>query len=122
MGLDGHAILSPSYRVTFETARRVYCRLPIKAGDTQALVLMTVALERRLTGKFADAQLIQGGRFLLFLLGQPALEVFPPRQPGWDDQAWQSAKNLREDIAQNSADPAMIWHPRNPQYPLRGGC
>jgi hypothetical protein len=117
----GHAIISPSYRVTFESARRVLCTLPISAPDTRSLVLIAVSGERQLTGEFADAELVNGSRFILKLLGQHALDAFPARETGWDERAWQIAKNLREEIAHDIADPGMIWHPQNPQYLLRGG-
>jgi hypothetical protein len=93
----GHAIISPGYRTTFESARRMFCSLPIAAEDTRSLVMLN-------------------------LLGQQALDGFPGRQSDWDECAWQIAKNLREKISANINDPGMIWHPQNPQYLLRGGC
>jgi hypothetical protein len=118
----GHAIVSPSYRVTFETVRRTYCALSVLAQDTAVLVDMVLALERKPDGNMARAQLVNGARFLLSLLGKQALEVFPARDKSWDDQTWQIAKNLREEVALNSSDPGMIWNPANPQYLLRNGC
>jgi hypothetical protein len=51
------------------------------------------------------------------------LDIFPPlRDKNWDDQSWQIAKNLREEIAIDSSIPGMIWNPANPQYLLRNGC
>jgi hypothetical protein len=118
----GHAIVSPSYRVTFETVRRTYCALSISAQDTFVLVDMVLALERKPDGNMARLQLVNGSRFLLNLLGKQALDVFPPRDKSWDDQSWQIAKNLREEVALNSSDPGMISNPANPQYLLRNGC
>jgi hypothetical protein len=118
----GHAIISPGYRTTFESARRIFCSLPISARDTRSLVMIAVSAERPSTMTFADAQLANGSRVLLNLLGQQALDGFPGRQSDWDERAWQIAKSLREEISANINDPGMIWHPQNPQYLLRGGC
>jgi hypothetical protein len=118
----GHASISPGYRSTFESARRIFCSLPITAGDTRALVMIAVAAERSSTTTFADAQLANGSRFLLNLLGRRALEEYPAHAKEWDERSWQIAKNLREEISSNINDPGMIWHPQNPQYLLRGGC
>jgi hypothetical protein len=118
----GHAIISPGYRTTFASARRIFCSLPITAGDTRSLVMIAVATERPSATTFADTQLANGSRFLLNLLGQQALAEFPGRQSDWDERAWQIAKNLREEISANINDAGMIWHPNNPQYLLRGGC
>jgi hypothetical protein len=81
-----------------------------------------LALERKLDGNMARAQLVNGSRFLLSLLRKQALYVFPARDKSWDDQTWQIAKNLREEVALNGSDPGMIWNPANPQYLLRNGC
>ncbi len=118
----GHATISPSYRVTFESAKRSFCTLPVRVQDILPIYRIAVAVERRLSGKFADGQLINGSRWLLTLLGQPAIDRFPERQPDWDERAWQAAKNLRETVAHDIADTAMIWHPQNPHYILRAGC
>ena len=118
----GHAILAPSFRVTFETARRTYCALPIAANDAATLVEMVLALERKPDRTMSSAQIGNGGRFLLNLLGRRALDAFPARDKSWDEQSRQIAKNLREEIALAIADPAMIWNPANPQYLLREGC
>jgi hypothetical protein len=118
----GNAIISPGYRATFESARRIFCSLPISAGDTRSLVMIAVATERPSATTFTDTQLANGSRFLLNLLGQQALDGFPGRQSDWDEHAWQIAKNLREEISTNINDAGMIWHPQNPHYLLRGGC
>lgn len=118
----GHAIVSPGYRSTFASARRIFCSLPITAGDTRSLVMITVSAERPSTATFADGQLANGARFLLNLIGQQALDAFPERESSWDDRAWLIAKKLREEISVNINDPGMIWHPQNPQYLLPGGC
>jgi len=49
----GHAILTPSFRVTFETVKKVYCLLSISAADTLALVDIVVRLERKPDGAMA---------------------------------------------------------------------
>jgi hypothetical protein len=85
-------------------------------------VLITVSVERQMTGKFADTQLANGSRFLLNMLGNQALSAFPAPERDWDQRAVQIAKNLRDEIALNIADPVMIWNPKNPQYILRVGC
>ena len=118
----GHALISPSFRVTFETVRRVYCALSISPQDTPTLVDMALALERKPDGGMAGAQVVNGTRFLLNLLGKQALDAFPPRDKNWDERSWQIVKNLREEIALNSSDPGMIWNPVNPRYLLRNGC
>ena len=118
----GHAIVSPSYRVTFGTVRRTHCALAISAQDTPTLVDMVLALDRKPDSSMARAQLVNGSRFRLNLLGKQALDVFPLRDKSWDDQSWQIAKNLREEVALNNSDPGMIWNPANPQYLLRNGC
>ncbi len=118
----GHAIISPSFRVTFDTVKQVYCALSVSPQDIQALVNMIVALERKPDGSMARAQAVNGARFLLFLLGQQALTRFPPRDNRWDDLSWQIVSNLKEEVKSNSSDPGMIWNPANPQYLLRNGC
>jgi hypothetical protein len=110
----GHAILAPSFRVTFETVRKTYCAISVSSQDTAALVEMVVAVERKAGGSVAEAQLLSGTRFLLYLLGPQALGAFPEDKKDWDNRSRQVAKTLREDIAFNSADPAMIWNPVNP--------
>jgi hypothetical protein len=118
----GHAILSPSLRVTFRTTKVVYCSLRIRAEDTKSLVNMVIELERKPDSTMARAQALNGARFLLFLLGSQALEQFPTRERDWDDMTRQIAKSLKEEIAMNLADRQMIWHPKNPEYLLRNGC
>jgi hypothetical protein len=118
----GHAIIAPSFRVTFETAKKVFCALSLSAADTLALVDIVVRIERNPDNAMASLQLANGSRFLLFLLGATALRVFPERQKNWDDREWQVVKNLKEEVALKSSDPGMICNPANPQYLLRGGC
>ena len=118
----GHAIIAPSFRVTFETAKKVFCTLSLSAADTLALVDIVVRIESGPDNAMARLQLANGSRFLLNLLGDAALWVFPERQKNWDEREWQVVKNLQEEVALNSSDPGMIWNPANPQYLLRGGC
>jgi hypothetical protein len=118
----GHAIIAPSFRVTFEGVKKVYCSLPVSAQDTRSLVDMIVALERKPDSTMASAQALNGARFLLFLLGPRALTQFPAREKQWDDLSWQIVKTLKEEIASNSSAPQMIWNPNNSQYLLRNGC
>ena len=120
--MTGHAIIAPSFRVTFETAKKVFCTLALSAADTLALVDIVVRQERKPDNAMARLQLANGSRFLLYLLGDAALRVFPERQKNWDEREWQVVKNLQEEVARNSSDPGMIWNPANPQYLLRGGC
>jgi hypothetical protein len=56
----GHAIISPSFRVTFDTVKQVYCALSVSPQDTHALVNMIVALERKPDGSMARAQAVNG--------------------------------------------------------------
>jgi hypothetical protein len=72
----GHAIVSPSYRVTFETVRRTYCALSVLAQDTAVLVDMVLALERKPDENMARLQLVNGSRYLLNLQGKQAFDVF----------------------------------------------
>jgi hypothetical protein len=118
----GHAILAPSFRVTFSTAKQVYCALPITPRDTRPLVDMVLGVERKPAGTMSILQIANGSRFLLYLLGESALKMFPARDKDWDDRSWQMVKNLREDIARDSGDVGMIWNKANPQYLLREGC
>ena len=118
----GHAIIAPSFRVTFATVKKVYCVLSVTAQDTPSLVRMVVQTERKTDGTMADMQLQNGGRFLLYALGKQALSAFPEQQNNWDKLEQQIAKNLKEEIALYSADPGVIWNPANPQYLFRNGC
>ena len=118
----GHAIFSPSFRVTFETVRKTYCAISVSSQDTAALIDMVLAVERKTDGSVAEAQLLNGARFLLYLLGPQALGAFPEDKKDWDDRDRRTAKTLRKDITFNSADPGMIWNPANPQYLLLQGC
>jgi hypothetical protein len=118
----GHAVFSRSFRVTFETVRKTYCAISVSSQDTTVLVDMMLAVERKAGGSVAEAQLLNGTRFLLYLLSPQALGAFPENKKDWDDRSRRIAKTLREDVAFNSADPGMIWNPANPQYLLRQGC
>src|SRR6476661_5594946 len=53
----GHAIIAPSFRVTFVTVKKVYCVLLISAQDTPSPVRMVVQTERKTDGTMADMQL-----------------------------------------------------------------
>jgi hypothetical protein len=119
---SGHAIIAPSFRVTFATVKKVYCVLSVTAQDTPSLVRMIVQTERKTDGTMADMQLQNGGRFLLYALGKQALSAFPDQQNNWDKLEQQIAKNLKEEIALYSAAPGVIWNPANPQYLFRNGC
>ena len=118
----GHAVVSPSFRVTFETVRRSYCAISISSQDTATLVELVLAVERKGGASTAQAQLLNGARFLLYLLGSQALRAFPEEKKDWDERSRRIARTLRDDIAFNSADAGMIWNPANPQYLLRQGC
>ena len=118
----GHAIVAPSFRVTFNTVKQVYCALPTTPRDTRPLIDIVVTLERKPAGTMASLQLANGSRFLLYLLGERALKAFPARDNSWDDRSWRMVETLREDVARDSADPGMIWNKANPQYLLRDGC
>src|SRR4029077_17521477 len=63
---SGHAIIAPSFRVTFATVKKVYCVLSVAAHDTPSLVRMVVLTERKTDGTMADMQLQNGGRILLY--------------------------------------------------------
>ena len=70
----GHAIVAPSFRVTFDTVKKVYCALSVSAQDTPSLVNMVVRTERKADGAMADMQLQNGSRFLLYAARQTSLE------------------------------------------------
>jgi hypothetical protein len=59
----GHAMVAPSFRVTFDTVKKV-CALSVAAHDTPSLVSMVVQTERKRDGAMADMQLQNGRRFL----------------------------------------------------------
>lgn len=117
----GHAIVAPSFRVTFDTVKKVYCALSVAAHDTPSLVSMVVQTERKTDGTMADMQLQNGSRFLLYALGKQALSAFP-EQNNWHDIERQIAKNLKEEITLYNTDPSVIWNPANPQYLFRNRC
>lgn len=117
----GHAIISPSYRVTFESERRVFCQLPITTGDTRTLVDMVINSDWRHTT--AEARINNGARGLLALLGQKALDNFP--EPGDlpnNKMKRLVAKHLKEEITLLIADPVNIYNPAHRSYILRDGC
>ena len=119
--LFGHAIVSPSFRVTFDSARKTYCRLPIRAEDTGTLVDMVLALGHR-AGGMRDVQIENGARWLLFLLGPSALKNFPSPEALSKRQDATAAENLKQEIILNTDDPGMVWNRSNSQYLLRDGC
>ncbi len=117
----GHAIISPGFRMTIERERSVYCSLPLTADDTRILVDMVIASDSR--GSPAEAQLNNGARSLLALLGQKALERFPePGELPNNKMKRQIARHLKEEIALLIADPVNIYNPAHPKYILGGGC
>lgn len=115
----GHAIVSPGYRVGFESVRKTYCRLPILAEDTATLVALATS---HWGVGMRDVQIENGARWLLYLLGPSALENFPSPEGISKRIELQAAENLRRDIALTIADPGTIWNRSNPQYLLRDGC
>ena len=119
----GHAIISPSYRVTSESERRVFCELPITASDTHTLVNMALDSDFRYTK--AEARISNGSRGLLKLLGQQALDHFP----GPDDLSGKHSKTrrnaleyLKQEIEGAISRPENIYNPSHRNYILRGGC
>lgn len=101
----GHAIISPGWRPTFATARRVYCELPITDADAPVLARMK---------RHADWRLQSAAQDELNLLGAAAIAVL--RSTGVEYQPTVA------EIEQAINDEVSIFHRGNPHYVLKGGC
>jgi hypothetical protein len=105
----GHAIVSPGWRVTFQTMRQVYCKNAITTKDIPAL--------KEMAGyepfKMIDARLENGAVGLLTLL-RTRPETKAADIP---DSAFDAHSGIMYAIGTNS-----IFNPQNPSYILRGGC
>lgn len=118
----GHAIVSPSFRVNFDSVREVYCRLPIRTNDTTTLVEMALSQQ---AGNMRNAQIENGASGLLYLLGTAALDNFPAPETIMQFNRHiydHSIEFLRRQIINNINDSGMIWNRTNPKYLLRNGC
>jgi hypothetical protein len=104
----GHAKVAPGFRPTFEGVAHVFCNLPVSAADAPAIFLMTGWLPEG-GNKLPDWRLKNGSQWLIFLLGNSALQYAPSAE-------------IRENVERTISDPASIWNPDNSQYPLRKGC
>jgi hypothetical protein len=116
----GHAILSPSFRVTISGTRRIHCQQPITPDDTLALIEIFISTQTR--PGMAAAQLNNGSRFILNMLGDDALAQFPEPGEGRDDHKKLATDHLREEIALAVTSSANIFNPSHANYVLRGGC
>ncbi|MEH6471928.1 MAG: hypothetical protein V7752_11810 [Halopseudomonas sp.] len=117
----GHAIISPGFRVDTERVRDLYCRLPVTATDTPALV--EIALSATDASDKANVQLYSGTLSLLSMLGDKALTRFPSRSDLADDARRDSASYLREQIVQAVAESSSsIFNPSHRYYILLNGC
>lgn len=118
----GHAIIAPSFRVTFESMRDVFCRLPVRPEDTTALVEMALKHWHGDIG-MRNAQLQNGAFGLLYLLGPDALTHFPePEMVAKPKPYIHDIEFIRRDIGRNINDPGMVWNRAAPFYLLREGC
>ncbi len=103
----GHAIIAPGFRPTFEGAAHVFCILPVNAADVPAIIPMTGWSGK--INKSPDWRLESGAQWLLFLLGDRALEYLPSAE-------------MKNEIKRAISDSTSIWNPSNSAYPLRKGC
>jgi hypothetical protein len=104
----GHAIVAPGFRPTFEGVAHVFCNLPVTVADAPAIFPMTGWLPDG-GNKLPDWRLKNGAQWLIFLLGNSALQYAPSAE-------------IRENVERTISDPASIWNLDNSQYPLRKGC
>lgn len=123
----GHAMPGlPSFQVTFKTAARVFCRLPVRAEDTPTLVEMGLWHRYASTDhSLRAAQLSNGTTSLLALLGDAAKPHYPSLEAIHKPQAWmtdQEMDALRREIENMTDHPASVFSPRSPDYLLKGGC
>lgn len=123
----GHAMPGlPSFQVTFKTAARVFCRLPVRAEDTPTLVEMGLWHRYASTDhSLRAAQLSNGTTSLLALLGDAAKPYYPSLEAIHKPQAWmtdQEMDALRREIENMTDHPASVFSPRSPDYLLKGGC
>ena len=116
----GHAIISPSYRMTIDGERRVFCQLPITVKDV--IVLVNMALDSVFGDNMSQAQIDNGSRSLLKLLGQQAIDRFPSTDNIPDKTRRLSAEYLKKEIQMSISSPSNIFNPSHPNYILRDGC
>lgn len=123
----GHAMPGlPSFQVTFKTAARVFCRLPVRAEDIPTLVEMGLWHRYASTDhSMRAAQLTNGTTSLLALLGDAAKPHYPSMEAIHKPQAWMTDRkidSLRREIENMTDHPASVFSPRSPNYLLKGGC
>ena len=123
----GHAMPGlPSFQVTFKTAARVFCRLPVRAEDIPTLVEMGLWHRYASTDhSLRAAQLSNGTTSLLALLGDAAKPHYPSMEAIHKPQAWMTDRkidSLRREIENMTDHPASVFSPRSPNYLLKGGC
>jgi hypothetical protein len=71
----GHAIISPGWRVTWNTLRRVYCRDKTSASDLPVLESLKMGSDWRLDDAADDLIRLVGGR------AEPENSIFNPANP-----------------------------------------
>lgn len=123
----GHAMPGlPSFQVNFNTAARVFCRLPIRPEDTPTLVEMGLWHRYAATDRsLRAAQLTNGATYLLALLGDAAHPHYPSMDTLQKPQAWMTDReieSLRREITDMTDHPASLFSPRSPDFLLKGGC
>ena len=117
----GHAIISPSFRIGFKGIRRVYCTVPITPRDTGLLVEME--FDSGLQTGMKLAQINNGVRWLLSMLGKQALDHFPDVNQIAEKSRRNRAQYLKKMIALDIDEGSpSIFNPSHPQYILREGC
>ena len=117
----GHAIISPSFRISTERLKDVYCSLPIVPGDTSELIDMVASTEN--SSEMYKIQINSGVMSLLSLLGEKALERFPPLKQIADEHKRITVRYLKEHVRITiSESSTSIFNPLHPKYILRDGC
>jgi len=116
----GHAIISPGYRVTWGSLRRVFCSLHINSGDTPSLVHLVVWYRK---GEWrGDSRLEDAATALLKLLGKNALQALPDPDSMPSEVVKVRLQHLRRDLEITLSDSSFVYNSSNPKYILRDGC
>ncbi len=117
----GHAIISPGFRINFDSVRQVYCTLPVTKEDTE--ILLNMALDSESKQGTAQAQINNGAIFLLSTLGKLALDNYPALNNISDKNRRRQAQYLKTLISRNiEAASTSIFNPSHRSYILRDGC
>ena len=120
----GHAIISPSFRITIDGIRQVYCSLPITYYDTELLVGLALDFNSKTIQGMEQVKMNHGVVNLLSVLGQQALDHFPDLDKISDKEgrrmhARYLKKMISLDIEKTSTS---IFSPSHRNYILQDGC